>query len=103
MTEAVLPSFALALPQRLTSADVTRYWPEAGAAVDASNGVCWVDVSALDKFDSAALALLLALRRRVLARGGRLQWHGASRRLQDLAALYGVDGMLAVESTTPGQ
>ena len=49
-----------------------------------------VDASALLEFDSSALAVLLGLRRVVLAQGGTLQITGMTPRLSQLASLYGV-------------
>ncbi len=53
-----------------------------------------LDASALVEFDSSALAVLLGLRRQVLAQGGSLQITGMSERLRQLAALYGVQDLL---------
>lgn len=90
---------ALVLPARLLSDDVPAFWPQAQAALTQCTGECRVDASALAQFDSSALALLLALRREAHARGCALVWHGASGRLSDLAALYGIDGMLSPRLT----
>lgn len=49
-----------------------------------------VDASALVEFDSSALAVLLGLRRLVLAQGGSLHITGMTARLRELASLYGV-------------
>jgi phospholipid transport system transporter-binding protein len=49
-----------------------------------------VDASALLEFDSSALAVLLGLRRVVLAHSGTLQITGMTPRLSELASLYGV-------------
>lgn len=86
---------ALVLPARLLSGDVPAFWPQAQTALAQCTGECRVDASALTQFDSSALAMLLALRREAQARGCALVWHGASGRLADLAALYGIDGLLA--------
>ena len=53
-----------------------------------------VDASALQQFDSSALALLLALLR--TTQQNRRQWRVAhpSARLSDLATLYGLDELL---------
>lgn len=60
---------------------------EAGAAVV-------VDASALQRFDSSALAVLLACRRTCLDRGKALVVAGMPARLADLARLYGVAELL---------
>ena len=49
-----------------------------------------VDASALVEFDSSALAVLLGLRRVVVAQKGTLQVTGMPARLRQLASLYGV-------------
>jgi phospholipid transport system transporter-binding protein len=49
-----------------------------------------LDASALVEFDSSALAVLLGLRRVVLAQSGTLQITGMTPRLTELASLYGV-------------
>jgi len=53
-----------------------------------------LDASALTEFDSSALAVLLGLRREVVARGSALQVEGMSPRLRELASLYGVMDLL---------
>jgi phospholipid transport system transporter-binding protein len=54
-----------------------------------------LDASALQRFDSSALAVLLDVRRECLVQGKTLVPKGLSARLTDLAALYGVDALLA--------
>ncbi len=54
-----------------------------------------VDASALVEFDSSALAVLLGLRRLVVAQKGALQVHGMPARLRQLASLYGVLELLS--------
>jgi phospholipid transport system transporter-binding protein len=53
-----------------------------------------VDASALQRFDSTALAVLLELRRAALQAGKTLALQGMPKRLQDLAALYGIAELL---------
>ncbi|NML13441.1 STAS domain-containing protein [Azohydromonas sp. G-1-1-14] len=53
-----------------------------------------LDASALRDFDSAALAVMLQLRRSAQAAGGDLRITGAPRPLVELAQLYGVDEAL---------
>ena len=60
-----------------------------------------VDASALIRFDSAALAVLLACRRQVLSGGKQFVINGLPKRLADLAALYGVDPLLATATAVP--
>lgn len=85
----------LLLPAELTHAqanacvrmlsEALRARPEAAVVADAS---------ALDRFDSSALAVLLECRREALAVGKTLSVSGMSPRLRDLAGLYGVVGLL---------
>lgn len=53
-----------------------------------------VDAARLSRFDSAALALLLEVRRKVLKMGKSFTVKGAPQRLQDLADLYGIAELL---------
>lgn len=50
-----------------------------------------LDLSSITECDSAAVAILVALRRE---RGSSLQLHSPPPRLRALAALYGVEGLL---------
>jgi len=54
-----------------------------------------VDAAKLSRFDSAALALLLEVRRQALKLGKKFVLKGAPQRLQDLAALYGITELLS--------
>lgn len=58
-----------------------------------------VDASALKVFDTSAVALLLEARRRAQARGATFSVHGAPAKLRELAALYGVEGLLSLDAT----
>ena len=53
-----------------------------------------VDATALAQFDSSALAVLLECRRESSALGRGFSVKGLSPRLRELAALYGVAGLL---------
>lgn len=53
-----------------------------------------VDASALQRFDSAALAVLLEFRREVLALGKTFSLRGMTPKLADLARVYGVTELL---------
>jgi phospholipid transport system transporter-binding protein len=52
------------------------------------------DASALRRFDSSALAVLLDCRREALASGKSFAVHQMPARLRELAALYGVGELL---------
>ena len=53
-----------------------------------------LDATPLIRFDSAALAVLLELRRQTSALGKQLLIRGLPTRLSDLAALYGIAELL---------
>ena len=53
-----------------------------------------LNASALQQFDSSALAVVLACRRTVLELGGQFQVIGLPKRLLDLAQVYGVTELL---------
>ena len=59
-----------------------------------ASGVVTVDASALRRFDSSALAVLLECRRAALAAGKTLQVQGLPAAAASLARLYGVDQLL---------
>jgi phospholipid transport system transporter-binding protein len=58
-----------------------------------------LDASGLQRFDSAALAVLLALKREAQARGAAA-WaiHNPPPKLRQLAKMYGVDEVLGLEA-----
>ena len=58
--------------------------------------VVLLDASALQDFDSSALAVLLACRREAQRLGRSLQVQGLPERLRELATLYGVLDLLLV-------
>ena len=95
MSTAALPP----LPSRLTHEEADAYVRQCQAARAAGPALrgqpVWpVDASALQRFDSAALAALLAVGRMAHQRGARLQVQGMPDRLKELAALYGVGELL---------
>ena len=59
-----------------------------------SGSAAVVDASALVRFDSSALAVLLECRREASALGRSFAVKGLSPRLRELAALYGIAGLL---------
>ena len=58
-----------------------------------------VDATALTRFDSAALAVLLEFRREVLALGKRFSVRSLPKSLSDLAALYGIAELLPSDTS----
>jgi phospholipid transport system transporter-binding protein len=62
-----------------------------------------VDASALHELDTAALAVLLQAQRDAGARGVQLVVEGAPPQLRQIAALYGVDGLLGLAPAAEAQ
>ncbi|HYW56312.1 MAG TPA: STAS domain-containing protein [Polaromonas sp.] len=58
------------------------------------DGTVVVDASSLINFDSSALAVLLACRREVLARGKAFAVKNLHGRLRQLAGMYGIEPLL---------
>ena len=85
----------LLLPSRLTH-DVAA--PAMLALADTlageAGGQVVADAGRLQEFDSSALAVLLACRRRALAAGKGFAVQGLPERLRQLAGLYGVEALL---------
>jgi phospholipid transport system transporter-binding protein len=85
----------LSLPVELTHDQAKACLAQliAGLGAETASPVV-VNAADLGRFDSSALAVLLELRR-VCMRGGKaLVVHGLPRHLSDLAALYGIEGLL---------
>lgn len=85
----------LRLPEQLTHdrvAALQRLWR---GQWPMGEGPVLVEASDLRHFDSSALAVVLDLRRQALAQGRTLELVSAPPRLRELAALYGVDELLA--------
>lgn len=99
---AVEPSIAgtapvsLVLPVRLdaTNADTVAQGLLARLREGGAGQQAEVDASALQSFDSSALATLLALHRQSAERGATLRLRAAPVRLVELARLYGVHELL---------
>lgn len=92
------PNADLQLPERLTLQEAVQVLDQLNSAVSKQSGtsVVALDASALQVFDSSAVAVLLALRRNLLSQGKRLQVLQRPQRLNDLVTLYGVDELLPV-------
>jgi phospholipid transport system transporter-binding protein len=80
----------LTLPATLTQSQAQATLAGLLAAVPQEGAQVVVDASALTEFDSAALAVLLALRRQCMAAGKTLVCDRLTPRLSELAALYGI-------------
>jgi phospholipid transport system transporter-binding protein len=90
------PQALPALPAALTQANAESYLAQCRAALarlPAGTELTLV-ASGLQQFDSAALAVLLALRRELLQRGLRWRIQGLPEHLRELAELYGVVELL---------
>lgn len=83
------------LPARLTHADADAYLRLCDTVLLSASGAAQpLDASALVEFDSSALAVMLAVRRRLAGQGQALHVTGMTQRLRDLATLYGVSELL---------
>ena len=85
----------LVLPPKLTHDEAPacmRMLQQGMAGQQGSAAV--VDASALERFDSSALAVLLECRREASALGRSFAVKGLSPRLRELASLYGIAGLL---------
>ncbi len=85
----------LALPTELTHLQANDCLKLLRQGLEASSSPeLVVDASALKRFDSAALGVLLEFRRAALARGRRMLVRGLPSSLADLAVLYGIMELL---------
>ena len=85
----------LVLPSELTHAQARACLQMLVQGLRTQNGASVVvDASALQHFDSAALAVLLEFRRECLVAGKHFSIRGLSPRLADLAGLYGIAELL---------
>ena len=91
----------LKLPQTLTQSTAMACLRDLGAMLGAQPEQVVVDAQALSRFDSAALAVLLALRRQALALNKTFATVGLPQRLSDLAGLYGISELLPVQAGGP--
>ena len=80
----------LTLPSVLTHAVAAEFVSGLPSLAQAQTGAVVADASALQEFDSSALAVLLACRREALAAGKAFSVTALPARLRQLAGLYGV-------------
>jgi phospholipid transport system transporter-binding protein len=88
---------SVALPAVLMQAQAQAVANELASVLGAcvsEGGEAVLDASALTQFDSSALAVILACRRAVLARGAQLRVTGLPERAQALAKVYGLSDLL---------
>lgn len=84
----------LSLPVELTHKQANDCLATLQAGLDAQGDCVQVDASALQRFDSSALAVLLELRRIAQKKGKTLQVLSQPAHLSDLAKLYGIESLL---------
>lgn len=85
----------LPLPSRLTFPDACSVLTQLESTLEAKPpGTLQIDGSALQVFDSSAIAVLLESRRAALAAGHGFQVTGLPPSLVELAGLYGVAELL---------
>ena len=85
----------LVLPEAITQANAVACLTALSKALTLEGTADVVlDAARLSRFDSAALAVLLEVRRHVLKMGKEFAVKDAPQRLQDLAALYGIAELL---------
>lgn len=85
----------LTLPAILTQAQAGACLSSQLAGLRAETGdTVQVDASQLNQFDSSALAVLLEFRREAQVLGKGFAVRGLPPRLANLAALYGVEGLI---------
>lgn len=91
----------LELPAQLTHTSASACLLELAAAVPNQPAEVVVSATKLGRFDSAALAVLLSLRRDALALGKTFSVTKLPQRLTDLARLYGIEELLPDRRQTP--
>lgn len=86
----------LSLPSELTHSQANALLAQLRAGLDAAPAgeTVVVDASALERFDSSALAVLLELRRIAQRSQKTLQVQAQPPHLSDLAKLYGIETLL---------
>jgi len=91
----------LTLPATMTLRDATDVMRTLDQALQSEGGGAVVaDASALQQFDSSALAVLLECMRRAQAARKSFAVQRAPAKLIELARLYGVEGLLALEPSS---
>jgi phospholipid transport system transporter-binding protein len=91
------------LPENATLEHAAELAAGLTTEVAKGSGVLHVDASGLRAFDSSTIALLLQARRAAEAAGRGFAVTGVPAQLLELARLYGVDGLLALSSESPGR
>ena len=89
------PATTMALPATLTHAQAAAVAQQLQKNLLSAKQTCVLDASALQQFDSSALAVLLAVCRTAAQQSLALQIIGLPKRAVQLATLYGVSEILA--------
>jgi phospholipid transport system transporter-binding protein len=90
----------VALPAKLNIPEASAVLAALAPAAAQGDGALAVDASALDDFDSSAIATLLELRRWAHSQGRAFSVSGAPKAMIELATLYGVADLLVFTSPT---
>ena len=97
MTETIANAaqVALGLPSTVTHNEAVSCLEQLRVGVQSwrDNSVR-IDASAISKFDTSALAVLLQFKREVHSLGKHLRLSGLPKQLQELANLYGVQSVI---------
>lgn len=88
---------AIHLDGALTLENATAALAAAGAQIDNGDERVVFDLAGLWRADSAALAVLLELRRRAIRQGRELAYRNAPERLRQLARISEVESVLGFE------
>ena len=88
----------LSMPAVLTHREAQACWQDWVRRLPAGGEVC-LDASALHRFDSSALAVLMALQRAALGRGCRVQVRELPAQARQLAHVYGIESGLGLSSS----
>ena len=87
----------LALPAVLTHREAQACLAQWVATLP-SHGDVWLDASGLERFDSSALAVLLACQRAARAKGCTLRVRDLPPRARQLARVYGIESSLGLST-----
>ncbi len=90
-----MAALSVALPATLTAKEANQALARMSQALAGhAGGEVLIDASGLAQFDSAAVAVLLECRRLAQAQGKTCLLSRAPAKLNALAVMYGVDGLL---------
>lgn len=89
------------LPATVTLDQAAELAATLPATVASGSGPLRIDASALQAYDSSAIALLLQARRLAQAAGRDFEVVAAPGKLVELARLYGVEALLSLSPSAP--